>query len=695
MRSIGATYTSLITGMAAYATAAFMSLRGVPLPSISIDVSISICLAIAFLAHLDFFSAQRRLRALSIEELLSNVVIVGVIAAIMAILPDFLPIVFNTAWQKSWITVPLPFVIWYFALLYFLTCLSNFTRLMLERTTATALQQRKWLLVLLSVAAVCQWHYLRINHIVFTIVMVLGIAVSVPLVLRLGWIAIIDRREKWLSVVYFFIINLIALAILQQLFKMHTGGSPIGFDVTTNRYFAFTQSPFVLLLLGVTSIYAVLSLLALLFALPIASAIDEQRSEVQQLQTIGKLVRQQMTIEEIFAALLPIFQTNTHSNAAWTRIPRKQTDKNKDYVCHAIDIGQGDIERLQRKINLDELESSHLKRNYDYLPDLRTPDYYDIDETYLSVLVLYVTGVGNKLEGIICLAKTFIDGYDERSIRICRAYLEQVKLSLENARLLTEMEQSTRYREELQIARTVQQALLPTAFPQLPYCEIAAIAEPAREVGGDYYDYSQIDPSRLALVVGDVSGKGTSAAFHMAQMKGIFQALMQINLPADHFLLMANQALCYCLERNRFITLSFLLFNFSNNTLSYCRAGHCPLLYYSAAQQQLSYLKSDGLGLGIVRNRQYEQHIDTREINLHVGDVLLMYTDGLTEGTDQATNTQYGTERLSQCLAQCHQLSAQQITQFIFDDYCQHTHQSPTKDDTTLVVIKINYLNKV
>ncbi|MBK9462518.1 MAG: hypothetical protein IPN94_24625 [Sphingobacteriales bacterium] len=85
------------------------------------------------------------------------------------------------------------------------------------------------------------------------------------------------------------------------------------------------------------------------------------------------------------------------------------------------------------------------------------------------------------------------------------------------------MQQSTRYREELLIARNVQQALLPKQFPTNPYCQISAIAEPAREVGGDYYDDSQIDPSRLAMVVGDVSGKGTSAPFTWHKQRACFR----------------------------------------------------------------------------------------------------------------------------------------------------------------------------
>lgn len=682
---LSANQLSLFTGIISYSTAVFMSLTDTSLPYISQELSISICLCITFLAHLDFFSSRYRSQFLLIDELFNNIVIVGVIAAIIAMLPNLLAIILpNTT---NWFTTKLvPFAIFYAAFVYFMMCLAMFRKLIFERKTNTVIQQWRVLTTLLIIAAFCQIKQLNRIDWITQLVWLTGMIAAVPLILRFRWIAIIEQREKWYAILYLFIINLISLAIIQQLIKI-ADTLPYFLLVDRTKLFYLSQNVFLLLIIGISLLYALLSLLALVFNMPIASVIDEQRTEIQHYQAIGRLVRNHVEQKEIFDQLLRIFYNNTFSTAAWFVLKN-----NNDELCHTLNIEKHELEAINKQIDFDNIIKNYAKRPYHYIADLRTSEFYNIDEPYQSLLLLCVESAEGRLEGVICLVKNFADGYDENSIRLCRAYLEQTKLAFENARLFSEMQQSTRYREELLIARNVQQALLPKQFPTNPYCQISAIAEPAREVGGDYYDYSQIDPSRLALVVGDVSGKGTSAAFHMAQTKGVFQALMQLNLPANSFLLMANQALCNCFEKNRFLTLSFTLFNFANNTLSYSRAGHCPILYYSANAQKSHYLQSNGLGLGIIRNQSYSQYIETKTLKLTIGDIFVIYTDGLIEGNSPTNNEPYGFERLKDCLESCYHLSAQEIKTFIFDDYSQYSHKSTTKDDTTLLVVKIDYL---
>src|SRR6185369_1664930 len=147
-----------------------------------------------------------------------------------------------------------------------------------------------------------------------------------------------------------------------------------------------------------------------------------------------------------------------------------------------------------------------------------------------------------------------------------------------------------RYKEELKIAKTVQQSLLPTKLEQDKDFEISAFSASADEVGGDYYDTLRINDHLVALIIADVSGKGTTAAFHMSQMKGIFHSLAQNCIEPDEFMVKANRALVYCLERGSFISASFFLVNTQNKKVRYARAGHCPVLYYTAAKDKSDYL---------------------------------------------------------------------------------------------------------
>src|SRR5690606_6033987 len=108
-----------------------------------------------------------------------------------------------------------------------------------------------------------------------------------------------------------------------------------------------------------------------------------------------------------------------------------------------------------------------------------------------------------------------------------------------------------------------------------------------------------------AFVMGDVSGNGTSAAFNMAQMKGVFQSLVQMDVKADEFMIYANNALSRCLEKNSFITLTMFIIDTREKKFQCARAGHCPSLYFSIKDQNAFYLNNKGLGLGIIRNNQY------------------------------------------------------------------------------------------
>ena len=151
------------------------------------------------------------------------------------------------------------------------------------------------------------------------------------------------------------------------------------------------------------------------------------------------------------------------------------------------------------------------------------------------------------------------------------------------------------------------------------------------EVGGDYYDVYHMDEKRTSLIIGDVSGKGTSAAFHMAQMKGVFQSLVQLDLDPKEFLVHANNALSRCLESTSFITVSFFVIDANEKKVNFARAGHCPSLYYRAETGKTEYFKNRGLGLGILRNFNFHKYVQVNEFSYQAGDVLVLYTDGITE----------------------------------------------------------------
>jgi serine phosphatase RsbU (regulator of sigma subunit) len=241
--------------------------------------------------------------------------------------------------------------------------------------------------------------------------------------------------------------------------------------------------------------------------------------------------------------------------------------------------------------------------------------------------------------------------------------------------------------QELDIAEKVQKSLLPKNLKFNDKIDIYAFSESAKSVGGDYYDLFRITPHRTYIVIGDVSGKGTSAAFNMAQMKGIFQSLAQLDMPPEYFLLYANQAVSQCFEKASFITITLLLIDTQNQILTIARAGHCPTLYYNALTNTTDYIQDKGLGLGIMRNKTYAKFIATKQMPYNVGDIILLYTDGISEAKNKS-DEEYGYERLKNFFAQNKHLPLEQIQSKLIEDVYAFCEGLPPADDYTSVIIR-------
>ena len=197
-----------------------------------------------------------------------------------------------------------------------------------------------------------------------------------------------------------------------------------------------------------------------------------------------------------------------------------------------------------------------------------------------------------------------------------------------------------------------------------------------------------MNDDRIAIIVGDVSGKGTSAAFHMSQMKGIFQSLVQLNLSARDFLIKANNALSGCLDRTSFITTTYFIIDSKKKLFEFSRAGHCPTLYYSAKDKKVRFLEDNGLGLGILRDDQFNNFVDVNEIIYNKGDILFLYTDGITEAKND-DNEEFGYERLKLFLEKNAFYSAKYIKEEILKTLYDFCDSSKLEDDITTLIVKV------
>jgi serine phosphatase RsbU (regulator of sigma subunit) len=206
-------------------------------------------------------------------------------------------------------------------------------------------------------------------------------------------------------------------------------------------------------------------------------------------------------------------------------------------------------------------------------------------------------------------------------------------------------------------------------------------------VGGDYYDTLRISDKEVALIIADVSGKGTTAAFHMSQMKGIFHSLAQAEIDPHLFMTKANRALMFCLERGSFISAAYFVVNTETKAVHYSRAGHCPVLYYNSTERKTEFLKDKGAALGMLRGPSYSKLIESRCVSYKPNDVVVLYTDGITEARNDR-HEEFGLEKLEKCLQESAHLSSLEIQQHIIKNLYEFTGTQNINDDYTTMIVK-------
>lgn len=502
----------------------------------------------------------------------------------------------------------------------------------------------------------------------FLAIAILGIGLSG----NLKWVAYLNARQKWISILLILLVTIYLFYFFDELYVA---------PITALTYVSSLDSLFLLTLFTFLLFYSIFSILVILFNLPTSSVFERKMEEAINFQRLSQTVQTGESEREIFEILLQSAMNTIYADAGWIELTEGEELK---YIRK--DISRVEISSIKEKM-MSSRNRTLLKNPFSQSESDRVLIHLK-KSAYKTVLVVPLT-VQGKVVGFMHLLNEIKDNYNKEMLNIIDTFVNQASISIENFQLLGEAIRNERYKEELNIAKKVQRALIPDTLAHDDNFSIHAFTHAATEVGGDYYDSFQLSKNRFSVVIGDVSGKGTSAAFHMSQMKGIYQSLVQMNLPPDEFLLLANASLSRCLEKTSFITLSYFLIDTKKKQLQFARAGHCPSLVYRYADQKATYLQNKGLGLGILRNKSYQDHIQVNEMIYEKGDILLLFTDGISEAQNQSGD-EFGFDRLQKLLEQNATKSPKEIENAIINSlyaFCETRH---LEDDYTLIVIKFN-----
>lgn len=512
-------------------------------------------------------------------------------------------------------------------------------------------------------------------------VLIALLLLALVLSINLKWVAYLDFRQKWKG-----IIIMLAILVFVAYYALELYASLEGVLPNTASFLVF--NPFLLATLSFTFIYSLFSLLVILFNLPTSSVFEQKLEEIINFQRLSQSTQAGYDVEQIYGILLESATKVVFADVGWIEVTHhtepllltKNLEKERVSVLK---------EQLQRRSEQPEIIDPlpgppRLRRKKSTLHHKKHRMLQLTD--YRSVLWIPLV-VRNTTVGAMVVLKEVADGFNKETVSIVSTFASQACISIENFQLLDETLVNERYREELSIASRVQRSLLPAKPVSNAAFDVEAFSEAADQVGGDYYDLYQINEHKFIIIIADVSGKGTSAAFNMSQMKGVFHSLAQLDLTPDQFLAHANNALGRCLEKTSFITASFFVVDTQQRTVEFARAGHTPTLYYRASDQKAFYLELRGLGLGIIRNENFNKYIEVDRITYQAGDMIVLYTDGITEAANEQKE-EFGFDRL-RCVVEQHASEAPNMIQkALIQSLYSFCQGNPLDDDYTTLIIK-------
>ena len=316
------------------------------------------------------------------------------------------------------------------------------------------------------------------------------------------------------------------------------------------------------------------------------------------------------------------------------------------------------------------------------LPNESETDPTPVLSSQFPLLLGFPLSVKEDCYGVLLALDKNISANRERRFELINGIAQQVSLAIQNDVLNKEMLDRQRLEREFQLAREIQQTFLPSQIPPMPGWEMDVRWNPARQVGGDFYDYFLLPDGRLAVIIADVSNKGLAASLYMTVTRTLIKAAaLEYTSPA-RTLERVNELLLMNSQNGLFVTTFYGLLDLTDGLLTYTIAGHNPPLVLRMHENRVEELDKGGIALGALP----DIHLEDRTLTLESGDCLLLYTDGVTEAFDN-DEQMYGTERLKGLLQSVCGASAHQVLTRLDEDLQTFRKTAPISDDTTILAV--------
>jgi sigma-B regulation protein RsbU (phosphoserine phosphatase) len=402
--------------------------------------------------------------------------------------------------------------------------------------------------------------------------------------------------------------------------------------------------------------------------------------EAQSLYEVGKLLSGKLELEELLQIIIEQVFNLVKARLATIYLVDQRDGSIREVVSMGIPpeyeskltmkIGEG-ITGWVAKTGLSAV-INNVTENSHYVPLL--------PETKSEIAVPLLSR--GKVLGVFNVESDQLDAYSKEDLELLETFASQAAISIERALLYRQSLQQKAFKDELDIARRIQKTFLPKSDPIFADFDIAGVNIPSEAVGGDYYDYINIVDNQCGVAIGDVSGKGIGAALIMATYRASLKAEIRNNFAIRTILAKVNGLLYESIDRENYVTAVYGVLDLKNHIFTYSNAGHPPAFLFKA-NGEIAELSGGGYAIGMFANSVYEE----ASVFLGRGDILLLYTDGVTEAQNES-GEEFGVNRIREVVEQSRKSPSKEIIESIVNAVNHFKNPGKELDDLTMVLIK-------
>jgi sigma-B regulation protein RsbU (phosphoserine phosphatase) len=407
---------------------------------------------------------------------------------------------------------------------------------------------------------------------------------------------------------------------------------------------------------------------------------------------IGGAMTTLLDLEQVISRLIQTFMTDMFINTSSVMLLSPAGAGYRVFLADGEekqDVEKVHFEQDAALMQIMEQGKKELTK-YDILEDpkyrpVRNECAAGFDALHASLIVPLV--YQDKVIGLLNLGeKKSGKPYKREDIDLLRSLAHQGAVAIENARLFKDNMEKQRMEEELNIARDLQMSMLPAHCPEIKGFKIAAQSIPAREVGGDFFDFIEMGESKMGLVVGDVTGKSVSGALVVAASRSVFRMLSEEQLSVGDIMIRANKRMKRDIKSGMFVALFYAVLDGRNKVLSFCSAGQTQPIYFSSktGEVRLQETLGDKFPLGILDETDYQE----TQIRLEPGDRLVFYTDGIVEAMN-ANREIFGFDRVLEIVRKEKTSSADVLLHRLLEQVKEFSGGAIQHDDITIISVSV------